>query len=82
MSEGNLKTATTDGPIRFALVPMALGLIVCGVGGRMGGAVVVPQPRLLAFGSLRRSINLEARGWERTPVKLQQLDIGVTIGDE
>src|SRR5262249_16318871 len=34
------KTTARDGGVRFALVPMALSLIVCGVGGRMGGAVV------------------------------------------
>jgi hypothetical protein len=51
---------------------MALGLIVCGVGGR-SGAVVRAAAQTLTFGS-RRSINLEAR-LERTPVKLQPPDI-------
>jgi hypothetical protein len=43
--------------------------------GAWAGRLYVPQLRLPAFGSLRRSINLEARGWERTPVKRQPLDI-------
>ena len=41
MAEGNLKKLkSSDARVRSAQNLMALGIIVCGVGGRMGGAVV------------------------------------------
>src|SRR4029077_3240525 len=83
MSEGNLKkTTTTDGPIRFALVPMALGLIVCGVGGRMGGAVVraaaqTPGIRLAAAIDKPGSARLGKDAGETSAAG----HLGVTISD-
>ena len=54
---------------------MALGLIVCGVGGRMGGAVVRAIHNRRRSARRARSINLAARDWEKTPAKFPQLDI-------